>query len=77
MLDPVPINLDVHPITCSLGVPTRHYDVQFLGRAPAGARHSISSESDDLRWFTLDELPPNASPELPGLIARAAERGRS
>ena len=47
-------NLDVHPITCSLGIPTRHYDVQFLGRAPAGAEPVISSESDDLRWFAVD-----------------------
>jgi coenzyme F420-0:L-glutamate ligase len=75
-VDPVPVNLDVHPITCSLGVPTRHFDVQFVGRAPAGAEPVISAESDDLRWFALDELPVNTSPELPRLIARAAERFR-
>jgi 8-oxo-dGTP pyrophosphatase MutT (NUDIX family) len=74
LLDPAPVHLDVHPITCSLGIPTRHYDVQFLGRAPAGAQPVISSESDDLRWFDVDRLPANAAAELPGLIDRALGR---
>lgn len=74
VLDPVPVNLDVHPITCSLGIPTRHYDVQFVGWAPAGGQPVISAESDDLRWFELAELPPDVSPELPALIERAARR---
>jgi coenzyme F420-0:L-glutamate ligase len=73
-LDPVPLNLDVHPITCSLGIPTRHFDVQFLGRAPAGAQPVISSESDDLRWFGVQDLPPDSAAELPRLIARALGR---
>ncbi len=74
VLDPVPVNLDVHPITCSLGLPTRHYDVQFVGRAPAGAEPVISDESDDLRWFGVEDLPPGMSPELPHLIERAVRR---
>lgn len=73
-VDPVPLNLDIHAVTCSLGVPTRHFDVQFVGRAPAGAEPVISTESDDLRWFDLDRLPSGTSPELPRLIARAAAR---
>ncbi len=56
-IDPDPLRIDVHPVTCSLGVPTRHLDVQFLVRAPAGAVARISDESDDLRWWPLDELP--------------------
>jgi coenzyme F420-0:L-glutamate ligase len=71
VLEPVPVDLDVHPITCSLGVPTRHFDVRFIGSAPAGAEPVISEESDDLGWFALDELPAEVAPELPGLIARA------
>lgn len=74
ILDPVPVNLDVHPITCSLGVPTRHYDVQFLGRAPAGAEPVLSDESDDLRWFPVAELPPDVAAELPRLVARVTGR---
>ncbi|MFL6163871.1 MAG: coenzyme F420-0:L-glutamate ligase [Jatrophihabitantaceae bacterium] len=71
VLDPVPVELDVHPITCSLGVPTRHYDVRFVGSAPAGAEPVRSDESDDLRWFGFDELPAAVAPELPALITRA------
>ncbi len=71
VLDPVPADLDVHPITCSLGVPTRHFDVRFVGSAPAGAEPVRSEESDDLRWFGVDRLPDTIAPELPALIARA------
>ena len=74
VLDPVPVNLDVHALTCALGLPTRHFDVQFVGRAPAGAEPEISDESDDLRWFGVDDLPPGTSPELPHLIERAVRR---
>jgi coenzyme F420-0:L-glutamate ligase len=72
--DPTPIALDVHPITCSLGVPTRHFDVQFLAVAPAGAEPVRSEESIDLQWFRWDELPPGVSPELPRLIELARSR---
>jgi 8-oxo-dGTP pyrophosphatase MutT (NUDIX family) len=56
-----PIHLDVHPITCSLGVPTRHLDVRYLVRAPAGARAERSEESMDLRWWPLAELPDDVA----------------
>lgn len=72
--DPVPIALDVHPITCSLGVPTRHFDVQFLAVAPADAEPVISDESVDLRWFSWNDLPPRAAAEIPQLIELARER---
>jgi coenzyme F420-0:L-glutamate ligase len=72
--DPLPLSLDVHPITCSLGVPTRHFDVQFLAVAPAGAEPVMSDESVDLRWFSWDELPPRSASELPQLIELARAR---
>jgi dehydro coenzyme F420 reductase / coenzyme F420-0:L-glutamate ligase / coenzyme F420-1:gamma-L-glutamate ligase len=72
--DPVPFALDVHPITCSLGVATRHFDVQFVATAPAGAEPVRSDESLDLRWFPWDDLPDGASPELPDLVLAAATR---
>jgi len=73
-IDPVPFDLDVHAITCSLGVPTRHFDVRFVGHAPAGAEPVISDESDDLRWWPIDALPDPAAPELSGLLAALAGR---
>lgn len=53
----LPLQLDVHPLTCSGGVPTRHLDVRYLATSPPGAEPVISEESDDLRWFPFDRLP--------------------
>ncbi len=72
-LQPEPLRLDVHPITCSLGVPTRHFDVQFLAIAPPGAGPVISAESLDLRFFALDQLPANTDDGL-RLALEAARR---
>jgi 8-oxo-dGTP pyrophosphatase MutT (NUDIX family) len=57
----VPVHLDVHPVTCSLGVPTRHLDVRYLVRAPAGAVAVRSDESVDLRWWALADLPDDVA----------------
>ena len=54
---PEPVHVDVHAITCSLGVPTRHFDVRFVVRAPADAEPVRSDESLDLRWWPVDALP--------------------
>ncbi len=66
-IDPRPLHLDVHPITCSLGLPTRHFDVRFLLRAPADATPVRSSESVDLAWWPVDALPPDVAPALVSL----------
>jgi 8-oxo-dGTP pyrophosphatase MutT (NUDIX family) len=72
-LEPDILHVDVHPITCSLGVPTRHLDVRYLVRAPAGAVPVISDESDDLRWWPLEALPgDNAT--VPTMVAAARAR---
>jgi 8-oxo-dGTP pyrophosphatase MutT (NUDIX family) len=49
--------LHVHAVTCSLGVPTRHLDMQFIAHAPPGAELVCSDESLDLRWWPLDGIP--------------------
>jgi len=61
----------VHPVVCSLGVPTRHLDLQFVAHAPPGAQIAISDESDDLRWWPIDALPPGSDRALAYLLARA------
>jgi 8-oxo-dGTP pyrophosphatase MutT (NUDIX family) len=63
-IDPTPLHLDVHPVTCSLGVPTRHFDVRFLLRAPADATPVRSAESVDLAWWPVEALPPDVAPAL-------------
>ena len=60
-IDAAPLHLDVHPVTCSLGVPTHHLDVRYLVRAPAGARARRSEESVDLRWWPLADLPDDVA----------------
>ncbi|WP_409183233.1 NUDIX hydrolase [Amycolatopsis sp. VS8301801F10] len=65
-----PVHLDVHPITCSLGVPTRHFDVRYVVHAPPGAEPVRSEESDDLRWWPVDALPAG-SEDLAELLAAA------
>jgi coenzyme F420-0:L-glutamate ligase len=72
--DPAPLGLDIHPITCSLGTPTRHFDVRFLAVAPTGAEPIATDESLDLRWFPWHQLPEEASADLPRLVAEAASR---
>jgi len=34
----------------------------------------ISAESADLRWFDVDALPPDAAPEVFGLVELARRR---
>jgi 8-oxo-dGTP pyrophosphatase MutT (NUDIX family) len=61
----------VHALTCSLGVPTRHLDLQFVARAPAGAQIHLSDESVDLRWWPIDALPADSDDALAYLVQRA------
>ncbi|WP_156685697.1 NUDIX hydrolase [Mycobacterium sp. Marseille-P9652] len=73
-IDPEPAAIHVHPVTCALGVPTRHLDVQFVAHAPPGAQISISDESEDLRWWPVDALPPGSDEALEYLVGRAVGR---
>nr|WP_296072742.1 NUDIX hydrolase [uncultured Actinoplanes sp.] len=61
ILDPEPIDVDVHEVRCTDGAgvagPSVHYDVRYLLRCPPGAVERISEESSALAWFRPDELP--------------------
>lgn len=63
--------IHVHPVTCSLGVPTRHLDLQFVARAPSEARITMSDESMDLRWWPTDALPAGTDYALAQLVSLA------
>ncbi len=77
-LEPEPLHLDVHPVTCSLGRPTRHFDVRFLLRAPVGAKPVRSAESIDLQWWPLTQLPGSAdgTSDLDDMVTAALARTR-
>lgn len=68
------IAVHVHPVTCSLGVPTRHLDLQFAAHAPGGAQIAISDESVDLRWWPVNALPPGTDHALAYLVAQATAK---
>lgn len=72
-VDPELLAVHVHPLTCSLGVPTRHLDLQFLAHAPAGAEFTCSDESLDLRWWPLEAIPAG-DPSLDALVGAARAR---
>ena len=73
-VDPVPAAIHVHGLTCSLGQPTHHLDVQFVARAPEGADLVVSDESLDLRWWPLDGLPDGVDFGLRQLVGAASTR---
>ena len=75
-IDPALAAIHVHPVTCSLGVPTRHLDLQFIAHAPAGAQPVISAESVDLSWWPIDAPPPDSDAGLTRLIDVARQRRR-
>lgn len=69
-LSPHPMRLDRHPVPCG-GRQSEHLDVQFLAVVPDGAAITISDESDDLRWFAVDDLPVDLDASVRALIAAA------
>ncbi|HEY5114766.1 MAG TPA: NUDIX domain-containing protein [Nakamurella sp.] len=70
-IDPAPVHLDIHPITCSLGRPTRHFDVRFRVIAPPAAVPAISAESVDLQFFPVDQLPDGVDDGVRAAVAAA------
>ncbi|NLU79410.1 NUDIX domain-containing protein [Micromonospora sp. HNM0581] len=54
-IDPTPIDVDVHQVTCQGG--SLHHDVRFAVFAPAGATERVSAESEALGWFPPERLP--------------------
>jgi 8-oxo-dGTP pyrophosphatase MutT (NUDIX family) len=76
-VDPVPVHLDEHVVPfCAAGPDTHHLDVRFLGIAPVNARHAVSDESLDVRWWPVDALP-TGEPSLRELVAAARVRAQS
>ncbi|WP_089015744.1 NUDIX hydrolase [Micromonospora inositola] len=68
-IDPVPIDVDIHPVGCQGG--SLHYDVRFAVFAPAGATERVSAESAALGWFPPDRLPEPLADGTVQLVAPA------
>lgn len=69
-LSAVPIRLDRHPVPCAGGM-SEHLDVQYAAFVDDEAVAVISDESDDLRWFGVDDLPPGTDASVRALVADA------
>jgi 8-oxo-dGTP pyrophosphatase MutT (NUDIX family) len=70
---PDPVQIDRHFVRCHPGG-SYHLDVEYAAVAPAGARHHISAESEDLRWFEIGALPEPTDEALRRLVGRAIVR---
>ncbi|MFI6261999.1 NUDIX hydrolase [Micromonospora sp. NPDC051006] len=68
-IDPVPIDVDIHPVGCQGG--SLHHDVRFAVVAPAGAVERVSDESAALGWFPPDRLPEPLADGTVQLVAPA------
>lgn len=74
-----PVRLSRHGAPCGA---EEHFDVQYVGVVPDDAELSVSTESRDVRWFGVADLPDALAFDLPAGVAAAvraasasAERG--
>lgn len=72
-LDPLirPVHLDRHVLDGDFGRCREHLDVRYAALAPAGSDPSVGSESLDVRWWPLDDLPAGTWTDLGPLISLA------
>jgi 8-oxo-dGTP pyrophosphatase MutT (NUDIX family) len=68
---PRPVHLDRHLLDGDFGRCREHLDVRYAALAPAGSRPRVGSESIDVRWWRVDELPDGTRADLGPLISLA------
>lgn len=73
VIDPEPLHLDRHTLSGAFGTCREHLDVRFLALAPRPHEARVSAESDDVRWWRVDDLP---EPSVAGLVAAGLARLR-
>ena len=70
------VHLSRHALATSFGRCREHLDVRYAAAAPAGAGHTVSEESLDVRWWPVDRLPDGAPADLVPLIEGARRLSR-
>lgn len=74
LIDPRPVQLSEHAVPfCDPRGGVHHLDVQFVAQPEDGARHRVSEESLDVRWWPVDALP-DPDPDLAALVDLARHR---
>ncbi|GMA30833.1 NUDIX domain-containing protein [Litorihabitans aurantiacus] len=66
----VPVDVDRHTLGERFSC-RAHWDVGFVALAPRGSAIVVSDESDDVAWWPVDDLPPDAQPDLRRRLPRA------
>ncbi len=74
VIDPEPVLLSRHRVRCHPD--GHHLDVQFVAVAPPGAEPVCSDESDEVRWFDVEDLPRGTDDSVRSLVAAASSRRR-
>lgn len=76
LLDPPVITLDRHDLnagfTCSA-----HWDVGFVAIVSTDAATTVSDESDEVRWFPIDNLPEDLAPGLSSRLVSLAQQSEA
>lgn len=70
------LQLDAHTLPSAFGRCREHLDVRFAAVAETAVL-TCSNESDEVRWWPLDALPPDLEPALRDAVDLALERARS
>lgn len=73
VFDPEPLQLERHALSGVFGTCREHLDVRFLALAPRLHEVRVSAESDDVRWWPVDDVP---EPSVAGLVAAGLARLR-
>lgn len=76
LLSPAIIDLDRHDLHAGFSC-AAHWDVVFTAVAPRNALLSVSEESEDVRWFPIDDLPANVPPGWQMRVGSAARAASS
>ncbi|QBJ96998.1 NUDIX domain-containing protein [Rhodococcus sp. ABRD24] len=69
-------DLDHHPLGAGFRGCRSHLDIAFVGTTDPAVPVVVSDESQDVRWFPVDGLPPNTAPGLDTRLAQVLDRVR-
>lgn len=72
-LSPLPVDIDRHALSSSFGTCRVHWDIGFAFGAGRNDTVAVSHESEDVKWWPVDALPADATPDLPRRISRALQ----
>jgi len=59
---PTPFFMDIH---CYTGGKHKHIDLTYIGKSKTDKVKTLKSESDELRWFSIDDLNNQKNKFLP------------